>query len=148
MSLKRVLLAGLLLSSAPVAAQNAADSKDWLTYSGQYQAQRHSPLGQITAANVARLQAKWAYHMTGQKDLEATPIVANGVMYISQYNRIDAIDARSGTLVWQYQRQPIATGAQRGTGFWDNKLFVTTSDKHLVALDARSGSVLWDVPVT
>jgi len=45
------------------------------------------------------------------------PIVANGVMYISQYNRIDAIDARSGNIIWQYQRQPVATGAQRGTGF-------------------------------
>ena len=104
-------------------------------------------LTQITAANVGRLQAKWVYHMTGQKDLEATPIVANGVMYISQYNRIDAIDARSGNVIWQFQRQPIATGAQRGTGFWNNKLFVTTSDKHLLALDARNGSVLWDVAV-
>src|SRR5882757_4424515 len=152
MSLKRALLAGLLLVSAPVAAQVVdsllkPDPKDWLTYSGQYHAQRHSPLGQITAANVARLQAKWVYHMTGQKDLEATPIVANGVMYVSQYNRIDAIDARSGNIIWQYQRQPIATGAQRGTGFWNSKLYVTTSDKRLLALDARNGSVLWDVAV-
>jgi len=65
MSLKRALLAGLLLVSAPVAAQVVdsllkPDPKDWLTYSGQYHAQRHSPLGQITAANVARLQAKWS----------------------------------------------------------------------------------------
>ena len=68
-------------------------------------------------------------------------------MYVSQYNRIDALDARTGNVIWQYQRQPIATGAQRGTGFWNNKLYVTTSDKHLLALDARNGSVLWDVAV-
>ena len=121
-----VLLPACCWRAAPVWAQATdpvkPDPQDWLTYSGQYHAQRHSPLKQITAANVARLQAKWVYHMTGQKDLEATPIVANGVMYISQYNRIDAIDARTGNIIWQFQRQPIATGAQRGTGFWNNKL--------------------------
>src|SRR6266702_2853321 len=152
MSLKHVLRTGLMLASVPVWGQAAdpllkPDPKDWLTYSGQDHAQRHSALKQVTAGNVARLQAKWVYHMTGQKDLEATPIVANGVMYVSQYNRIDALDARTGNLIWQYQRQPIATGAQRGTGYWNNKLYVTTSDKHLLALDARNGSVLWDVAV-
>jgi alcohol dehydrogenase (cytochrome c) len=151
MRLRHALLSALLLACASAWAQVPdpirADPKDWLTYSGQYHAQRHSLLRQITAANVGRLEAKWVYHMTGQKDLEATPIVANGVMYISQYNRIDAIDARSGNVIWQFQRQPIATGPQRGTGFWNNKLFVTTSDKHLLALDARNGSVLWDVAV-
>jgi alcohol dehydrogenase (cytochrome c) len=151
MSLRLALLSALTLALAPVWAQvpdrTRADPGDWLTYSGQYHSQRHSPLRQITAANVGRLEAKWVYHMTGQKDLEATPIVANGVMYIAQYNRIDAIDARSGNVIWQFQRQPIATGAQRGTGFWNNKVFVTTSDRHLLALDARNGSVLWDVAV-
>jgi glucose dehydrogenase len=138
MRLRHALLSALLLACASAWAQVPdpirADPKDCLTYSGQYHAQRHSLLRQITAANVGRLEAKWVYHMTGQKDLEATPIVANGVMYISQYNRIDAIDARSGNVIWQFQRQPIATGPQRGTGFWNNKLFVTTSDKHLLAL--------------
>ncbi len=151
MGLKHALLPALFLASAGAAAQIPdplkPDPKDWLTYSGQYHAQRHSLLKQISAANVGRLQAKWVYHMTGQKDLEAVPIVANGVMYVSQYNRIDALDARTGNVIWQFQRQPIATGAQRGTGFWNNKLYVTTSDKHLLALDARNGSVLWDVEV-
>ncbi len=149
MGLKHMLATGLLLVPAIGWAQTPdplkGDPKDWLTYSGGYNSHRHSDLKQITAANVSRLQAKWVYHMTGQKDLEATPIVAGGVMYVSQYNRIDALDARTGNVIWQYQRQPIATGAQRGTGFWNNKLYVTTSDKHLLALDARNGSVLWDV---
>jgi glucose dehydrogenase len=79
--------------------------------------QRHSLLQQITTANFGRLKAKWVYHIIGQKNLEATPIVANGVMYISQYSRIDAIDAHSGNVIWQFQRQPVATGVQRGTGF-------------------------------
>src|SRR5216117_2946429 len=100
MGFKHALLPVLLLACAGADAQTPdplkADPKDWLTYSGQYHAQRHSGLKQITAANVGRLQAKWVYHMTGQKDLEAVPIIANGVMYVSQYNRIDALDARTG----------------------------------------------------
>jgi alcohol dehydrogenase (cytochrome c) len=156
MRLRHAVLTGLFLAiaAAPTTAQNGSaarplhsDAREWLTYSGSYDSQRHTPLDQITTANVGRLEAKWVYHMTGQKDLEATPIVANGVMYISQYNRIDALDARTGNLIWKYQRQPIATGAQRGTGYWNGKVYVTTSDKHLVALDTRNGSVLWDVAV-
>src|SRR5215472_7831951 len=98
MGLKHVLAASLLMVPAIAWAQSPetlkADPGHWLTYSGQFNAHRHSGLTQITAANVSRLQARWVYHMTGQKDLEATPIVANGVTYVSQYNRIDALDAR------------------------------------------------------
>src|SRR5438270_4936236 len=101
MGLKHALLPSLLLASAAwaQAPDPLKDPNNWLTYSGQYHAQRHSPLKQITATNVSRLQAKWVYHMTGQKDLEAVPIIANGVMYVSQYNRIDALDARTGNLI-------------------------------------------------
>src|SRR3954471_9474278 len=103
MGLKHAFLTGLMLASAPVLDQTSdpllnPDPKNWRTYPGEYHAQRHSALMQITAANVGRLQAKWVYHMTGQKDLEAVPIVANGVMYVSQYNRIDALDARTGNI--------------------------------------------------
>lgn len=161
MRLRLALLASLVLAAtgpagaAPAVANNPAtadpllrpDPADWLTYAGGYQAQRHTALKQITTANVRTLQAKWIYNMADQKNLQATPIVADGVMYISQYNRIDALDARSGRLLWQYQRGPVALGAQRGTGIWNNRLFATTNDKHLVALDARTGGVLWDVAV-
>lgn len=152
MGFRHAVLTGLLLIYAPALAQSGdfllkPDAKDWLTYSGAYNGQRYSLLTQITRANAGRLQAKWVYHMTGQKNLEVTPIVVNGVMYISQYNRIDAVDGRSGRIIWQYQRQPLSTSAQRGTGYWDNKVYVSTSDRHLVALNALNGSVLWDVPV-
>jgi alcohol dehydrogenase (cytochrome c) len=159
MKLRHALLAGLALTAttlggsmlavaqpAPAEPTLAKDPANWPTYSGDHTSQRHSPLKQITTANVKRLQAKWVYNVYYQRDMQATPVVHNGVMYISAYNRIDAIDARTGLLIWQYQRPPVSTGTQRGTAFWENKVFVVTGDQHLVALDARNGAVLWDVP--
>ena len=72
--------------------------ENWLHYSGSYNSHRHSPMKQITPDNVAKLQAKWAYHLVGQQHIQAVPIVADGVMYISQYNRVDALDARTGNI--------------------------------------------------
>ena len=72
------------------------DPSDWLMYSGTYNSHRHSPLKQVTTANVANLQARWVYHMAGQEAIQAVPIVSNGVMYISQFNRVDAIEERFG----------------------------------------------------
>jgi alcohol dehydrogenase (cytochrome c) len=123
------------------------DPANWVHYSGTYDSQRHSPLEQITPQNVARLQAKWVYHMNQQEAVQAVPIVVDGIMYVSQFNRVDAIDARSGNIVWQYQRQPITRGAQRGTAVHGNKVFVTTADpgsNAIVALDARTGATLWE----
>ena len=93
--------------------------ENWLHYSASYDSQRHSPLKQITPENVGRLQAKWAYHLVGQQHIQAVPIVADGVMYISQYNRVDALDARTGAQIWQFQREPVtATSSARHGRPW------------------------------
>ena len=86
---------------------------NWLQYSGTYDAQRHSLLNQINTSNVPTLQASWVYHMTGAVDLEAVPIVVDGIMYVSQWNRVEALDARVGRLIWQYMRPPQTRGWQR-----------------------------------
>ena len=119
---------------------------DWTVYGGTYNSQRYSPLTQINTHNVRRLQVKWVYHVPGSHELEMAPVVKDGVMYIAQFNRVDAIDARTGNVIWRYQRPPASTAAYRGTSVWDNKVFVATTDAHLVALDARNGAVVWDVP--
>ena len=121
--------------------------ENWLHYSGSYNSHRHSPQKQITPQNVGRLQAKWAYHLVGQQHIQAVPIVADGVMYISQFNRVDALDARTGSQIWQYQREAVSTAPQRGTAVHGNKVFVTTTDSKLVALDARTGSTIWETAV-
>src|SRR6185295_16135356 len=82
-----------------------------------------------------------------QEAIQAVPIVYKGVMYVSQFNRLDAIDARSGNIVWQYQRPPLTRGAQRGTAIYNNKLLVTAADGVLVAIDARTGHTVWETTV-
>jgi alcohol dehydrogenase (cytochrome c) len=93
---------------------------------------------------VPSLQVKWIYHMTGAVDLEAVPIVVNGVMYVSQWNRVEALDARTGRIIWQYMRQPQTRGWQRGVAVYQNKVYVGCADAALVALDARTGNGLWE----
>ena len=66
--------------------------------------QRHSPLKQITRDNVANVAAKWTYHVESAARLEATPIVVDGVMYITSSNEVHALDARTGRRIWKYQR--------------------------------------------
>ena len=148
-ALAAALLAGSVTIAAQVTDQQLLkpDPQDWLMYSGTYNSQRHSALKELTAANVAGLKAAWVYHMAGQEAIQAVPIVYRGVMYVSQFNRIDAIDARSGNIVWQYQRPPLSRGAQRGTAIHQNRLFVTAADGALVAIDARTGHTIWETKV-
>ena len=158
MTFIRPLLAAALLATAVTSLVAQVTDQEllkpspanWVHYSGTYDSQRHSPLKQITPANVATLQAKWVYHMNQQEAIQAVPIVVDGIMYISQYNRVDAVDARSGNIVWQYQRPAITRGAQRGTAVHGNKVFVTTADggnNAIVALDKRTGAALWETKV-
>src|SRR5262245_38283353 len=151
---QRLLAIGLAACLAATAAAQVSDQglltpdpQDWLMYSGTYNSHRHSPLRQLTPANVPRLQAKWVYRMAGQDAIQAVPIVHNGVMYISQFNRVDALDARSGNIVWQYQRPPVSRTVQRGTAIFGNKLFVTAADGALVAIDSRTGHTVWETKV-
>jgi Glucose dehydrogenase len=84
--------------------------QNWLTYIGDYFAQRHSPLTQINRDTVARLAPKWVRHFDTQGDLETTPLVYDGVMYATQSNEVFALDAVTGREVWRYR----AAGARAG----------------------------------
>ena len=70
-------------------------------------------------------------------------MVANGVIYVSQPNEVDALDARAGRLIWQYQRSGGARGHNRGIVIYENKIYLGTTDAFLVALDARTGGLIW-----
>lgn len=126
----------------------------WLTYSGDYSAQRHSPLTQVTPQNVHQLSAQWAFQTGVLGKFEATPIVINGVLYVTGPNNTAwAIDARSGRSLWSYRRDlpdrmNICCGmVNRGFAVLGDRLFMATLDAHLVALDMKTGNVLWDVVV-
>jgi alcohol dehydrogenase (cytochrome c) len=152
-----------LLIAAPLAAQvpfdrlrrASSEPQNWLTYSGNYQAHRFSSPGQITPTNVASLKPLWVYQAPETGTIETTPIVVDGVMYVTEPPTIvTALDARTGRRLWRYIRtlpadlQTIGFGrVNRGVAILGETVFVGTLDAHVVALDAKSGAVRWDTEV-
>jgi len=127
----------------------------WLTYSGDYSGNRHSPLTQITPENVERLTAQWTFQTGMVGSFQTTPIVVDGVLYVTGFNNTAwAIDARTGRQIWRYRRElpedlKLCCGAiNRGFGVLGDRLFMGTLDAHLVSLDMKTGTVLWDVELT
>jgi alcohol dehydrogenase (cytochrome c) len=133
------------LSASPVGA-------NWTSYNGDYTGRRYSALREINTTNVHQLRAAWVFHPGNSQNLEATPVVIRGVMYVTAANNVFALDATTGRQLWRYDR-PASSGLlddaaahkNRGVGVWRNSVFVETDDAHLLALDARSGGLLWDV---
>jgi alcohol dehydrogenase (cytochrome c) len=130
------------------------DPTRWLSYSGDYSAQRHSPLTQLTLDNVDQLTTQWAFQTGVLGKFETTPIVTDGLMFITGPNNTAwALDARTGRQIWTYRRDlpdglSICCGrVNRGFAALGNRLYMTTLDAHLVALDMKTGSVIWDVPI-
>jgi alcohol dehydrogenase (cytochrome c) len=128
----------------------------WLMYSGDYTGMRHSPLTEITPANVHRLAAQWTFQAEGMvisRGFESTPLVVDGVMYVSGNGNYGwAVDMRTGRQIWRYRRalpQGLTYGGgnptNRGFATLGDRLFMGTLDAHLIALDRNTGSVLWDV---
>ncbi len=118
---------------------------EWLTYAGTYAGWRYSPLKQITAENAKNIVPKWVYRVPGARSLQSSPIVYQGVLYVTSTNSVSAIDARSGRRVWQYS-DPRAekAGVNRGAAIWGDKVYFTTSDNYLVALDRHSGGLIFN----
>src|ERR1700685_3366447 len=77
---------------------------NWISYNGDYTGRRYSALHEITAANVAHLRAAWIFHPSNSEKLEVTPVVVNGVMYVTSANDAFALDARTGRMIWHHER--------------------------------------------
>jgi alcohol dehydrogenase (cytochrome c) len=132
----------------------AAEPGSWLTYSGDYGGHRHSPLTQITPANVGDLTLQWILPNQVFGAWQATPLVVDGIMYVTQRpNDVLAVDARTGRVFWQYRYTNsadarVCCGANnRGVAILGDTLYMGTLDAHLVAIDRTTGRSLWDVPV-
>jgi alcohol dehydrogenase (cytochrome c) len=143
-----VLLAAYTVSAlAEVTYEEIARSpnQEWLTYAGDYASRRHSPLARIHTGNVSRLVTKWVYHVEGARRLETVPLVHQGLMYITDSNAVFALDARAGRKVWQYRAEQVrGSRVNRGVALHGDRVFLVTTDAHLVALDRLTGAVLFD----
>ena len=125
---------------------------EWLSHSGGYNEQRHSPLSQITNKNVSGLGVAWTYDLATNRGVEATPIVVDGVMYVtSAWSLVYALDAKTGAELWVYDPEVdkrVGVNAccdvvNRGVGVYGGKIFVGIIDGRLEALDAKTGAVIW-----
>jgi alcohol dehydrogenase (cytochrome c) len=150
-----VVLAIVPAVTTGAAGDTAAQDGHWPMYSGSYASHRFSPLTQISSTNVARLRPAWVYQPPGTGPVEATPVVADGVMYVTWGpTNVAALDLKSGKPIWEWTR-PIAASVlnlgfprvNRGVAILESTIYVGTLDGYLVALDARSGIERWSVPV-
>jgi alcohol dehydrogenase (cytochrome c) len=126
---------------------------EWLMIRRTFDGSGYSPLNQITAGNVGRLRPVWVFSTGMESGHEAPPIVNGGVMFVATPgNQVIALDARSGRLLWRYQK-PLAEDAivlhrtSRGVGLYGDKVFFAAADAVLVALDARTGKEVWTTKV-
>lgn len=151
-----LLLAGT--ATAQVTAdrlRRAADEpENWLTYSGRYSSLRHSGLEQITPENTDELGLAWVFQARSLENFTATPIVVDGVMYVTQApNDVVALDAKTGRVFWVYEYVPspdtrVCCGrVNRGLGILGDTLFMATIDAQLVAIDSVTGRPLWKTEV-
>ncbi len=122
---------------------------DWLMVRRNYQAWSHSPLTEITPANVGRLKLAWVWAMNEGGQSEPTPLAHDGIIYlINTGNIVQALDGRTGELIWEHHVGPEAPSTMRNIAIYQDKVFVATGDARLAALDARTGKLVWDVPIT
>jgi alcohol dehydrogenase (cytochrome c) len=125
---------------------------DWLMFRRNYQGWSYSPLNQINTDNVSKLTLKWMWSMPENGTMEITPMVHNGIVYVwGTGNTIQALNAKSGELLWENRLGPAprapgpgpSTEETRSLGFWGNNLYVNTPYGMVYALDARTGEEVW-----
>ena len=152
--------------AAPVAAAQVdaarlvgadKDPGNWMIYGRTYSEQRFSPLDKINADNVKNLGLTWYYDLDTHRGQEATPIVVDGVMYITTaWSLVKAFDAKSGKLLWDFDPRVgkeilihvCCDAVNRGVAVWKGKVYVGTIDGRLIALDAATGTPVWSVQTT
>ena len=148
-----VTVAGALENYNPVTDAMLAKpaDADWLMYRRNYQGWSHSPLKQVTAANVKGLQLQWSWAMNDGGASQVTPIVHDGIMFLSNVaNTVQALDAKTGELIWENRIGPApmrAYGATRSLALYGDKVFVPTTDAKLYGLDAKTGKVVWQTVI-
>ncbi len=129
----------------------ANDPGAWLQYGGDYRAWRHSPVKQITPARASQLRVAWAFQTGVPGQLEANPIVYDGILYLtSAYDRLFALDAVTGELLWRYDHKNpsdlvLCCGpANRGVAIAGDLVLMATLDAHLIAFQRKTGEIVWD----
>lgn len=153
---------GLLLSCSQKGSVEADDAmlanaashpEEWLTHGLNYAEDRYSLLTQVNKENAGTLGLAWVIDLDSKRGLEATPLIADGLMYLTGvWSRVYALDAATGKMIWEYDpKVPPATAERlccdivnRGVALYKGKIFSGTLDGRLIALDAKTGKLSWE----
>lgn len=159
LAMSACLAAGFVPALAAINGGRADDGQpgDWRSAGRTAAEQRYSPLTQIDKQSLANLGLAWFADIDSERGQEATPIVVDGVMYVSTaWSRVKAFDAKTGRLLWAYDPKVDPTVAQiaccdvvnRGVAAWNGHIYLGALDGRLIALDAASGREAWSVQTT
>ena len=138
-------------------AHAESQTGNWLTHGRTYSEQRFSPLKQINDRNASKLGLAWYFDLDTRRGQEATPLIADGVMYFtSAWSKVFAVNAATGARLWSYDpKVPKQWSANtccdvvnRGVAIWEGKVFSGTLDGRLIALDAATGKLIWEQQTT
>ncbi len=141
-------------SARLLAANDAANSGEWMSYGRDYAEQRFSPLKSINTATVNRLGLSWYADFDTHRGQESTPVIVDGVIYVTTaWSKIYAYEANTGKQLWQFDPKVPGEWAvnaccdvvNRGVAAWNGKVYVGTIDGRLIAVDAATGKSVWDV---
>ncbi len=142
------------LASQDLLSRAAGDGNNFLHTNGNYWQSRFYPNRQINTGNVNKLRPAWMFQMEVRESLETSPIVVNGVMYVTtSFDHVYALDARTGEELWHYKHklgaiQTFCCGPNnRGVAVYGDKVYLSTLDAKLVALDAKTGKSAWEVQI-
>ena len=124
-------------------------SDAWLTYHGDYSGRRHSSLSAITPENVGQLKELWRFPTGQNQVIKASPILVDGILYVTTPDNIWAVDARTAKELWHYRNPPNNAFhiGHRGAAVYRDTVYLTTPDCHLIALNAKTGAVKWNVVI-
>jgi alcohol dehydrogenase (cytochrome c) len=125
---------------------------DWSGYDGSPTGNRFSTLKEINKSTVGRLAPKWIYTIQNSNRLEMTPVVVEGIMYVTGTNECYALDAGNGREIWRFQRPRTqglvgnaAGNINRGVAVAKDRVFMETDHAHLLALNRFTGDLIWDI---
>jgi alcohol dehydrogenase (cytochrome c) len=147
------------VATAPTVTQSmldraGTDRDNFLHTNGDYTQKRFYPNNQINTSNVRRLRVAWIFQTEVKESLETSPIVVNGVMYVTtSFSHVYALDARTGEELWHYKHPlgPITTYCcgpnNRGVAVYEDKVYLASLDSKLVALDAKTGNKVWQADI-
>ncbi len=147
-------IAGNIDGERIASADTDTEADQWLSHGRTYSEQRFSPLKKIDRNTVAGLGLAWSYDLESTRGVEATPIVVDGVMYVSApWSKVHALDAATGKKIWSFDPEvPPDTAhkaccdiVNRGVAVWKGSVFVATLDGRLVSIDAKNGRMNWSV---